>query len=132
MNRYEFVSDQWVQLNFEHHWDGFFFNHIPLLRKLKWREVFGLKAIYGSVSDRNRDANRPNEYDRAYTDYRTSPIPGEGVFYGSFDQGPYVEINAGIENIFRFIRIDALWRLNYLSARYATPFTLRGTMVFNF
>ncbi len=132
MNRYEFVSDQWVQLNFEHHWDGFFLNRIPLLRKLKWREVFGFKAIYGSLTENNLRANRLNHYDRDYTDYRDQPIPGEGVFYGTFDRGPYVEVSAGIENILRFIRIDALWRLNYYDARYATPFTLRGTMAFNF
>ena len=27
---------------------------------------------------------------------------------------PYFEASVGIENIFKFIRIDAMWRLNHL------------------
>ncbi len=47
MNRFEFVSDQYVELMLEHHMDGFFLNHIPLLRKLFLEFMRGINAIKG-------------------------------------------------------------------------------------
>jgi len=74
-----------------------------------------------------------SNYDRTYTDYRNNPRSTEGSFYGTFDPGkPYVELSAGIENIFKILRVDALWRLNYLNSRYASPLTVRATMQFVF
>ena len=31
---------------------------------------------------------------------------------------PYMEISVGIDNILRFIRLDYVWRLNYLDVPY--------------
>ena len=95
MNYYEFVSDKYVSLLAEHHFDGFFFNRIPLFRKLKWREVVSTKGLIGRVSDKNRNLMQ---------------FP-EGL---SELTVPYVEASAGIENIFKLFRIDATWRLTYL------------------
>lgn len=133
MNRYEFVSDQFVEANIEHHWDGFFLNYIPLLRKLKWREVAGFRMAYGSLSAANAAANILNNYDRTRTDYEENPDISEGAFYGTFDKyKPYMEASFGIENIFKFFRIDCVWRLNYNENRWTNPFTVRGTIQFNF
>ncbi len=95
MNYYEFVSDRYVSVLAEHHFDGFFLNKIPLFRKLKWREVIAAKALIGRVSDRNRDA-------------MVFPDNLRGL------KEPYIEASAGIENIFKLFRIDAMWRLTYL------------------
>lgn len=95
MNYFEFVSDEWVSLYYTHRFDGFFLNRIPLLRKLKWREVVWGKGLIGDLSDANRN-------------------------YSQFPQGmytlgkPYLEAGAGIENIFKFLRVDGVWRLSYL------------------
>ncbi|MBL7138829.1 MAG: hypothetical protein ISS17_08650 [Bacteroidales bacterium] len=48
MNYYEFVSDQYLSVNYTHHFDGLLFNHIPLIRKLKWREVAHIRCVSGS------------------------------------------------------------------------------------
>ena len=53
MNYFEFVSDQYVALRAEHHFEGLFFNKIPLFQKLKWRELVGLNAIYGQFNKAN-------------------------------------------------------------------------------
>jgi hypothetical protein len=129
MNRYEFVSDQYVELFLEHHFDGFFLNKIPLLRKLKWREVIGFKSAYGSLDAANTAANKNNFYNRTSNQQNIN----EGPFYGTFDTNkPFMEASLGIENIFKIIRVDACYRLNYLENRFASPFNFRATLQFNF
>jgi len=97
MNYYEFASDQFIGLSFAHHFDGLLFNKIPLLRKLKWREVIHASGVYGTLSAKNQ------EY---------SQFPDQ---LRSLGKEPYMEAGAGIENIFRFIRVDAVWRLTHLN-----------------
>jgi hypothetical protein len=95
MKYYEFASDQFVSLALYHHFEGIFLNKVPLLRKLKWREVVTAKAVWGTVSDKNRESLL---------------FPST---LSAFDKGPYAEASVGIENIFKVFRIDAFWRLNY-------------------
>jgi hypothetical protein len=96
MNLYEFVSDQYVSVQLNHHFQGFFLNHFPLLRKLKWREVATFKAVWGSVSEKNR---------------------AEMVFPNTLYNlnVPYMEFSVGVENIFKFLRFDFVQRLTYLN-----------------
>lgn len=96
MNLYEFVSDQYVSLVATHHFQGFFLNHFPLLRKLKWREVASFKAVYGSVSQANRNA-------------MLFPTTLHSL------NVPYMEMSVGIENIFKMLRLDYVQRLTYLN-----------------
>ncbi|MCX6306211.1 MAG: DUF5686 family protein [Bacteroidetes bacterium] len=96
MNYYEFASDAWVSATYSHHFGGLLFNKIPLIRKLKWREVAHVRAVYGTLSDKNADY---------------SLFPGN---LRSFARQPYWEAGAGIENIFKIIRIDAVWRMSHL------------------
>ncbi|MBK8880044.1 MAG: hypothetical protein IPN74_16335, partial [Haliscomenobacter sp.] len=123
-------SDRYVDALVVHHFDGFFLNRIPLFRKLKWREVATIRMAYGVLSKKNEEANRLNHYDPTYTDYEQNPRPGEGVYYGAFDRGPLLEAGLGIENIFKILRIDATWRMNYLRNRYAVPLSLRAMFTF--
>ena len=133
MNNFEFVADRYLSLRLEHHWDGFLFNRIPLLRKLKWREVLSFRAMLGSLSAENRQANEGNHYDRNFLRHSDpNRNLAEGPFYGTFDQGPFMETSFGVENIFKFFRVDALWRLNYLKNRDVQPFSVRLTINFNF
>ena len=56
--------------HFNHHFNGFIFNKIPLLRALKWQEVISLNYLH------------------------TGQL------------GHYVELGAGIEHIFKVVRVD--------------------------
>ncbi|MCD4725917.1 MAG: DUF5686 and carboxypeptidase regulatory-like domain-containing protein [Bacteroidales bacterium] len=94
MNYYEFINDQYVSLYFTHHFDGFFLNHIPLMRKLKWRGVIHGRVLLGTLSEENK---------------QYSEFPGIQVDMTS----PYYEAGVGVENIFKFFRVDAIWRLSY-------------------
>jgi hypothetical protein len=57
MNFLEFVSDQYATIFFDHHFNGFFFNKIPLLNRLKIREVASFTGLWGSVSDQNKPSS---------------------------------------------------------------------------
>ncbi|WP_317899017.1 DUF5686 and carboxypeptidase-like regulatory domain-containing protein [Aurantibacillus circumpalustris] len=107
MRYYEFASDQFFSLAVYHHFEGIFLNKVPLLRKLKWREVITAKAVWGTVNNKNR---------------RTLLFPNT---LSALDKGPYVEASAGIENIFKIFRIDAFWRLSYQSPRAIENFGIK-------
>lgn len=94
MNYYEFISDQWVRVLFEHQFQGFIMDRIPLIRKLKFRAVASGKMVIGTYSAKhNQEMLLP--------------------FYSQRLTSPYYEVGAGLENILKFIRIDAIWRLSY-------------------
>ncbi|MCX6268578.1 MAG: DUF5686 family protein [Bacteroidetes bacterium] len=96
MNYYEFVSDTWITASFTHHFEGLLFNKIPLIRKLKWREVASAQVVYGTLTDKNAQ-------------YSLFPDNMRSLAYR-----PYWEAGVGIENIFKIIRIDAIWRMSHL------------------
>ncbi|MBK9356862.1 MAG: hypothetical protein IPN08_05670 [Bacteroidales bacterium] len=113
MNYYEFVSDQYVSFYYTHHFVGFFLNKVPLMRKLKWREVAQVKGVIGNVSKSN---------------LLYSELPA-----GTYTTGkPYFEASLGIENIFRFFRVDAVWRLSYYDHPDITKFGVMVSMQFDF
>ncbi|MFC2107075.1 DUF5686 and carboxypeptidase regulatory-like domain-containing protein [Bacteroidota bacterium] len=70
------TNGQYIEAHFEHHFNGFIFNKLPLIRKTKWRAVGG---IHYFNSDFNAD---------------------------------YFEVNVGIKNIFKVIRIDFITAFN--------------------
>ena len=113
MNYYEFVSDKYLSVYYTHHFNGLLFNRIPLFRKLKWREVAFVTGLVGGMDQKNKE-------------YSVFPT---GMY--TLDK-PYFEAGAGIENIFKIIRIDAVWRLSYLEHLNASPFGIRFSLQFAF
>ena len=107
MNYFEFVTDRSVSLRLDQHFEGLLLNAIPGIRTLNWRLVGTANVLYGNLSDRARRANGNSNH-----------LPG-------LIRKPYVEVGYGIENIFKFIRVDFLHRLTY---RDQPPPPLPGKM----
>jgi hypothetical protein len=125
MNFLEFVSDQYASLNIDHHFNGFILNKIPITKRLKLREVVSGKILFGSLSDNNNPASHPDLL-KFPVDNLGSPI----TF--TLDQKPYVEVSAGIENIFKFFRVDVVKRLTYLSNPNVSDIGIRVRFRFDF
>ena len=104
MQLFEFVADQSFQWSFSHHFNGFFFNKIGGFSKLKWREIIHTKGVIGTLRPENQ-ALIPQEIQ---SEQNLIPING-------FSNMPYMEAGLGIENMFRFFRVDTIWRLTYRS-----------------
>lgn len=103
MNYYEFVTDRSVSLRLDQHLEGSLLNAIPGIRALNWRLVATANALYGSLSDYNQ--RQPlDAQGRPQTPLRT------------LGKLPYVEVGYGIENIFKFVRVDFIHRLTYRNA----------------
>ncbi|MCE2681821.1 MAG: DUF5686 and carboxypeptidase regulatory-like domain-containing protein [Cryomorphaceae bacterium] len=113
LNFFEFVSDRYVGGFIENHWEGLFFDRIPLIKKLKWRLVTSSRFTYGAVSDRHS---------------AEMLLPSFTKKFGSI---PYVEAAIGIENIFQFFRVDLVYRATHLDPGMS-PFGVRARWSFNF
>jgi len=115
MNPMEFINDTYGSWDLTYNMNGMLFNMIPGLKRLKWREVLNFKGISGNTSRRNDPLENPELY-RFPTDAKTIDMNWK----------PYMEASFGIENIFRFFRVDYVWRLNY---RYVPGISKSGLRV---
>jgi len=120
MSFFEFVSDQYISVQYEHNDNGLLFNRVPFVKKLKWRFFYNFKSIYGSLSSKNL----------ALTPTSPSLATQIGQYKSSFV--PYTEVGYGIENILKFVRIDFIHRLNYLQNPSAKPFGVKVNFLFKF
>ena len=113
LNFYEFVTDEYATFQWEHNFNGKLFARIPFMRKLNWREIIGVKGVYGTISNENKALNASGLVYKAPTD-------------------PYWEYNAGIGNIFKVFRLDFSWRGSYLNVPETNNFTIKGSFGFYF
>lgn len=127
INNMEFVNDRYVSLDLQWDMNGKLFNRIPFLKYLKWREVVGFKALYGSLTHKNNplyNAGSNELYE----------FPSRNAQTTSFVMGdvPYMELNVGIHNIFKILRIDYVRRLNYLGNPNVKKNGVRIALQFDF
>ena len=102
MNRFEYLSDKYAGVNIEHNIGSGLFRFIPFTRKLKWRQFYTVKSLWGSLSDENIAINNK-----------------AGTFK-TLNGKTYIEVGTGIDNIFKFFRLDFVWRLSPSTAYAGT------------
>ncbi|MCF8245470.1 MAG: DUF5686 and carboxypeptidase regulatory-like domain-containing protein [Saprospiraceae bacterium] len=107
MNYQEFVNDQYAFLMLEHNFNGWIFNKIPLLRKLKLREAITFKTVYGGLSDSNNPDKHPD-----FIQFQND-VEGKRVNH-TLENEPYIEAGVAVGNIFKVLRFDLVRRFNYL------------------
>jgi hypothetical protein len=126
MNFLEFVSDRNASINIDHHFNGFIFNRLPLLKKLNLREIFSMKALYGGMSKENDPANK-------HGDIFKFPIDENGLpTTYTLNNGPYIEGSVGIGNIFKLLRLDLVKRFTYIDHVNVAEWGIRGRVKFDF
>lgn len=96
MNRYEYLGDQYAGINFEHNIGNGLFRFLPLTRKLKFRQFWSAKTLWGSLTEANKELNMPPN-----SDYKFSTLDGN----------PYLELGTGVDNILKVFRLDFIWRV---------------------
>ncbi len=136
MNFFEFVSDKFVSLNYNHNFEGLLFNRIPAIRQLKWRLIASANVLFGSQRESNI------ELMKAALPIFNPRRGGDGLrprynFSALDPNKPYVEVGYGIDNIFKIFRIQAFHRLTYLDhlspeGRLPKSFALKASVHFSF
>ena len=101
MSRFEYLSDKYAGVNLEHNIGSGIFRFTPLTRKLKWRQFWNVKTVWGSISSANKFLN-DRIIDTATNTHAFKYLNG----------GNYTEIGTGIDNIFKVFRLDFVWRFN--------------------
>ena len=94
LNRWEYVHDKYLGFGVEHNFGAGLFRFIPFTRKLKFRQFWTAKGLWGSLSDANKQ-------------YNTTP----GYTFNSLDGKTYMEIGTGVDNILKVFRLDFIWRV---------------------
>jgi hypothetical protein len=94
MNRYEYITDRYAGVIFEHNIGNGIFRLIPPTRILKFRQFWNIKMLWGSLSEENKALNFTN-----------------GHPFEDLGGKPYMEIGTGVDNILKFFRLDLVWRV---------------------
>ncbi|MGI4869918.1 MAG: DUF5686 family protein [Janthinobacterium lividum] len=112
MNYFEFVTDRSVSLRLDQHFEGIILNAIPGIRRFNWRLVATANALYGGLTEANK--NQPTPPGATLTKLNTLTR-----------DTPYIEAGYGIENIFKFVRVDFIHRLTYRDLPGANNFGVK-------
>lgn len=125
INNMEFLNDRYTSLDVSWDLNGKIFNRIPLIKKLKWREWLGVKVLWGTLTDKNNPTLAANAGDPLLMQFP------EGS-YVMDPHRPYIELIAGIHNIFKIFHVQFVHRLNYNGLPTAKKNGVRLMMRFTF
>lgn len=101
MNRFEYLSDKYAGVNVEHNFGSGIFRFIKFTRKLKWRQFWNVKSLWGSLSRQNDAIN-----------YLVDTLGNKVPAFKKLNGRSYIEVGTGIDNIFKIFRLDFVWRLS--------------------
>lgn len=128
INNMEFLNDRYASLDLTAELNGVLLNRIPLIKRLKWREVFGVNILYGGLSDRNNPDARPLDADLFLFPRRD----GRTTSFVMDPDVPYIEYHVGLHNVFKILRIEYFRRLTYLHQPDVNKHGVRMALQFKF
>ncbi len=132
MNYGEFIIDESLELFLSYHMNGLILGKIPLFKKLDWRTVFTADMAFGKFDGKSNGFYDPVSNPEGilpYNDQEGDPLSGFKTL--SYTK-PYMELSYGIENVFKFFRIDLVHRLTWLDNPDAHKFAVKMSGVFRF
>lgn len=109
INNMEFLNDRYASMALTYDLNGKLFNRIPLLKSLKWREIFRIRGLYGTLTDKN------NPYKSQNSELFLFPMRNGLPTSRVMDNTPYMEASVGIYNIFKLLHVEYVRRLTYLN-----------------
>ncbi len=117
MNKYEYLHDQFLGVNYEHNIGSGIFRFTGITRKLKWRQFYNVKLLWGHLSPENTAYNNNADYQ-----------------FRSLDGRTYMELGTGVDNIFKFCRVDFIWHVlpTGQNLSYQQKFGVFGSFRFSF
>lgn len=107
INNMEFLNDRYASLALSYDMNGKLFNRIPLIKKLKWREMFRVRALWGKLTDKNNPFRSQNP------DLFIFPMREDEFTSHLMGNEPYVEASVGIYNIFKLLHVEYVHRFTY-------------------
>ena len=117
----EFINDQALSWDVTYWGNGILMNRLPLIKRLRLREVISLRGIWGSLSDKNNPANNPEIFQ----------FPADALCQ-SMGNKPYMEAGVGLDNILTILRVDYVWRITYREHAGSDRHGIRIQLHFNF
>ena len=121
MNPMEFINDSYAQWDLTYWANGLILNYIPIIKRLKLREAFMFKGVWGHLSDRNKPWLNPDLY--GFPEINNTQLMSDT---------PYMEVGVGLDNLLKVFRVDYTWRLTYRDNPGACKQGLRFTFHFSF
>ena len=108
INNMEFLNDRYASMSLSYDMNGKLFNRIPLIKNLKWREMFRVRALWGTLTDKNNPfkSNNPDLF-------RFPTRDGKFTSFVMDPKVPYVEASVGIYNIFKLLHVEYVHRFTY-------------------
>jgi len=116
MDFFEFSSDRFAEFRYSHSFEGFFLNRIPLMRKLKLREIISANVLWGGIRNENI----------AISQFDLDGLGNPILPFREWTSTPYIEVGYGVSNILRVLSIQAFHRLTYTSGdvnKFAVKFS---------
>ena len=124
MKDWEFLNDRQVFWALSWDMNGKLLNRIPLIKKLKWREWFAIKGVWGHLTDKNNPYLEKNQRDgRLFKFPKNSHV---------MNDTPYWECVAGVHNIFKFFSVEYVRRLTYLNNNNIDKWGIRFGFMMSF
>lgn len=121
MKPMEFINDQALSWDLTYWGNGILMNRLPLIKKLRLREVITLRGLWGSLSDKNN----PSKSNDIFL------FPADALCQPMGDM-PYMEAGVGLDNILTVLRVDYVWRINYRDHAGTDRQGVRIQLHFNF
>lgn len=121
MNPMEFAFDHFGSIDLSYFANGLIFNNIPILKKLKLREVITFKGLIGGLTRKNNPEYNLNLF----------RFPEDAEVH-LLSKKPYMELGVGLDNILTCLRVDYIWRLTYRHVQGAPDSGLRVSLHFSF